>query len=162
MPRGYPGIVVTPKEASKRWRERNPGKVTQANRRPRHRLYDAAMSKSWREKRLASPEYREQIKRQCNARATAIRRWLDQYKILHGCIDCGYKEHHAALHFDHVDGIKAMNVCNAKSVAQAKREIAKCVVRCANYHAVKTFKFYPCKPDIFEATYEAVEEVKHA
>jgi hypothetical protein len=92
-----------------------------------------------------------------NKRATSIRRWLDGYKIQVGCIDCGYKQHHAALHFDHVRGIKAINVCNAKSIAQAKSEISKCEVRCANCHAVKTFKFYPCKPDIFEATYEEVK-----
>jgi hypothetical protein len=26
---------------------------------------------------------------------------------------------------------------------------------------VRTFKFYPCKPDIFNATYEPVEEDAH-
>ena len=47
---------------------------------------------------------------------------------------------------------KTMNVCNAKSISSAKKEIAKCVVRCSNCHRVKTH----CKLDIFKATYERV------
>lgn len=103
---------------------------------------------------VKDPAKRAQRNRVANDRATAIRRWLDAFKIREGCVDCGYKEHHAALHFDHVKGGKEINVCNAKSIAQAKKEIAKCVVRCANCHAAKTFTLYPCKPDIFDATYE--------
>jgi TnpA family transposase len=85
-----------------------------------------------------------------------IRRWLDNYKVELGCVDCGYRDHHAALHFDHVRGEKTINVCNAKSIEQARREIVKCEVRCANCHAVKTFTRYSCKPEIVAATYEAV------
>jgi hypothetical protein len=107
---------------------------------------------------VTNPVRRERRNRVANSRATEIRRWLDAYKLRVGCVDCGYHAHHAALHFDHVRGEKALNVCNAKSIAQAEREIAKCEVRCANCHAVKTFALYPCKPDIFAATYEAAEE----
>lgn len=127
------------REASRRWRERNPDKVNEANRKPRDRQHDPAKSKAWRERRLADPVYRERINAQANARATAIRRWLDAYKTDHGCVDCGFRAHPAALHFDHVEGGKSLNVCNAKSVVQAQREIAKCVVRCANCHAIKTW-----------------------
>jgi hypothetical protein len=70
---------------------------------------------------------------------TAVRRWLDAYKLEHGCVDCGFRDHPAALHFDHTQTDKALNVCNAKSLAQAQREITKCVVRCANCHAIKTW-----------------------
>ena len=117
-------------------------------------------ARAWRRRWWASlpPERKRQKAAVANRRATSIRRWLDVYKLSAGCIDCGYRQHHAALHFDHVSGEKALNVCNAKSITQAKREIDKCVVRCANCHAVKTFAFYPCKPDIFEATYEPVVE----
>lgn len=119
---------------------------------------DPRVAKEWRRDWWArlSPERKAQKAAVANARATAIRRWLDAYKLSVGCIDCGYRAHPAALHFDHVRGSKLLNVCNAKSVAQAQREITKCDVRCANCHAVRTFKHHPCKPDIFAATYEAV------
>ena len=126
--------------ASRRWRERNPDKVRENNRRPRKRLYDSIKRKAWREKRLADPGYRDRINRQTNERATAIRRWLDDRKVSLGCVDCGFHSHPAALHFDHVKGEKTLNVCNSKSIAQAELEIAKCVVRCANCHAIKTWK----------------------
>lgn len=119
---------------------------------------DPAVARAWRRRWWAAlpPERKREKAAVANRRATSIRRWLDAYKLASGCVDCGYRQHHAALHFDHVSGEKELNVCNAKSIAQAQREIAKCVVRCANCHAVKTFTLYPCKPDIFEATYEAV------
>ena len=107
---------------------------------------------------VSDPENRKRRNAVANERATAIRRYLDAYKVQQGCLDCGYREHHAALHFDHVRGEKAFNVCNAKSIAAALVEIAKCDVRCANCHAVRTFTKYPCKPDIFAATYEAVDD----
>jgi len=121
---------------------------------------DPVEARAWRRRWWAalSPERKREKAAVANRRATAIRRWLDAYKVQTGCVDCGYRAHHAALHFDHVNGTKTLNVCNAKSIAQAKREIEKCEVRCANCHAVKTFTFYPCKPDIFAATYEAVTE----
>ena len=76
-----------------------------------------------------------------------------------GCTDCGYNDHHAALEFDHVAGEKELNVCNAKSVDQAKKEIEKCEVVCSNCHKIRTFnRLQACKPDIFEKTYDPVEE----
>lgn len=113
--------------------------------------------KAYMQNYVLNPIKRANKNRMANRRATEIRRWLDTYKLNAGCVDCGYKEHHAALHFDHVRGEKKLNVSFAKSIAQAKTEIEKCEVRCANCHAVKTFKFYPCKPDIFEKTYEKAE-----
>lgn len=112
--------------------------------------------RTWRRRWWAAlpAERKQRIAFVANVRATRIRRWLDAYKLKAGCVDCGYKAHHAALHFDHVRGEKLINVCNAKSIAQAEAEIEKCEVRCANCHAVKTWTLYPCKPDIFEVTYE--------
>lgn len=109
---------------------------TNKGRKPRR--HDPAKATAWRLDRLRRPGYRERINAQANARATALRRWLDAYKLRVGCVGCGYKSHPVALHFDHIHGDKQLNVCNAKSIAQAQREIAKCVVRCANCHAVKT------------------------
>lgn len=128
------------REASRHWRERNPEKAAEAGHRSRQRTYDPAKSKAWREARLADPAYRKRINRQQNERARAIRAHVNAVKVERGCVDCGYRSHHAALDFDHVGGDKAINVCNAKSIAQAEREIAKCVVRCSNCHRVKTWE----------------------
>lgn len=139
MPRGYKGRIVSSKEANKRWREKNPDKVREHNRKPRVRKYDSAKRKAWRERRLLNPEYRIRINAQANDRATKVRRWLDEYKLKVGCIDCGYNKHAVALEFDHVDwSTKSFNVCNASSISQALEEIKKCEVRCANCHRVKT------------------------
>ena len=127
------------REAVHRWRERNPDKVRAADRKPRHRIYDPIKYKIMREKRLTKPGYRERINKQANDRAKKIRQWLWNYKLEHGCIDCGYKTHHAALHFDHIKGNKTLNVCSAKSISQAEQEIIKCVIRCANCHSIQSF-----------------------
>jgi len=93
------------------------------------------------------------------ARARKVQDFIRAFKVEHGCADCGYCAHHAALDFDHIDE-KQINVCNAKSVQQAMAEIARCEVVCANCHRVRTFERLqkrPCKPDIFDATYEPAE-----
>ena len=95
-----------------------------------------------------------------NRRATELRRYLDGVKMERGCIDCGYRKHPSALDFDHVRGEKVLLVSACKSRAQADTEITKCDVRCANCHRIKSWERRwtdPCKPDIFEQTYEAVE-----
>lgn len=130
--------------------------ICSSRARPKRQPYPPAYHKARRVLRLNKLGYRQRINHQANERATGIRRWLDAYKLSVGCVDCGYNAHHSALHFDHVRGRKIFNVCNSKSIAAAKIEIEKCEVRCANCHAVKTWKFHPVKPDIFEATYEKV------
>jgi len=105
------------------------------------------------------PADMEKVRAADRARATRIRRHIDGVKMARGCIDCGYAAHPAALDFDHLSD-KSINVSSAKSIAQADAEIAKCEVRCANCHRVKSWErawVYPCKPDIFAATYEAVK-----
>jgi len=106
---------------------------------------DPEAGRAWRRTWWAnlSPERKAEKQAKANDRATAVRRWLDAYKMSSGCVDCGFNEHHSALHFDHVRGDKQFNVCNAKSITAAQREIEKCEVRCANYHAIQTWTFYP-------------------
>lgn len=64
------------------------------------------------------------------------------YKLEHGCADCGYSVHPAALEFDHRPGEdKLFNI--GEKIGIYKREtlwaeIAKCDVVCANCHAVRT------------------------
>lgn len=71
-----------------------------------------------------------------------VREWLANYKLERGCIDCGYKAHHAALELDHT-GPKSIEIADARtSIGRLKAEIeqGKCVVRCAICHAIKTWK----------------------
>lgn len=66
--------------------------------------------------------------------------WLENYKLSLGCIDCGYNSHSEALQLDH-EGIKNAEISSLRySIVKLKEEIekGKCVVRCANCHAIKT------------------------
>lgn len=68
---------------------------------------------------------------------------IQELKVQYGCIDCGYREHPAALDFDHVRGSKRGSVsvlatgCSWNTILD---EIKKCVVRCAVCHRIKTHK----------------------
>ena len=95
--------------------------------------------KEWYQKRCEKPGYREKLNRQGRARDKKVKDWINKYKLAKGCQDCGYSLHHVALDFDHVKGEKSINVCNAKSISAAKKEIEKCEVVCSNCHRIRTF-----------------------
>ncbi len=116
--------------------------------------------RKWRRKWWASlsPERKREKQIKANERARKTKIFLVHYKMEKGCLDCGYKKHHSALEFDHIKGKKTINICFAKSIGQAKKEIEKCEVVCSNCHRIRTWeRLYPCKPNIFEQTYEKVE-----
>ncbi len=72
----------------------------------------------------------------------ATRKWLAEYKLERGCVDCGFKGHYAALQLDH-EGPKSISIADARSsIARLQAEITagQCQVRCANCHAVKTWE----------------------
>ena len=97
---------------------------------------------------------REKQNAAARQRREAINTFLRAHKVEVGCADCDYCAHHAALEFHH-EGQKDINLSLAKSLGQARREMAKCVVLCANCHRLRHWQMHhPCKPDIFEATYE--------
>lgn len=83
--------------------------------------------------------YREKLRADGVSRYREVQEYLRAYKVSLGCFDCGYQNHHAALEFDHILGNKELNVCNAKSINQAKKEIEKCQVVCSNCHKIRTF-----------------------
>ena len=68
---------------------------------------------------------------------------LIKYLLKHPCIDCGNGDIRV-LEFDHVKGKKLMSVGSMRSSGKSwndmKKEIEKCVVRCANCHRIKTGK----------------------
>jgi hypothetical protein len=64
------------------------------------------------------------------------------YLLSHSCVDCGEADP-IVLEFDHVRGVKLMNVARMTSGStyswnKIEAEIAKCDVRCANCHRRKT------------------------
>lgn len=85
--------------------------------------------------------YRERVNAVDNARIQNVKKWVSDYKVAAGCVDCGYNAHPAALDFDHMEG-KTANISALKSIAAVEAEIArhKCVVRCSNCHRIKSWE----------------------
>jgi 5-methylcytosine-specific restriction endonuclease McrA len=78
-------------------------------------------------------------------RAYDRRRYLEKMsalatlKLEAGCLDCGYAEYPEALQFDHIlpknfEISRNLSLCLERLLDETER----CVVRCANCHAVKT------------------------
>lgn len=71
-----------------------------------------------------------------------LKEFVNRYKLLVGCVDCGYKKNPYALQFDHIKGTKFKEisrlVAEVYSIKLIKEEIRKCEVRCANCHAIIT------------------------
>lgn len=63
---------------------------------------------------------------------------LNKIKLDSGCVDCGYRGDPTALQFDHVRGVKIKAVSQFSNLEKALAEAAKCEIRCANCHTVKT------------------------
>jgi len=69
------------------------------------------------------------------------RKFINEYKLSHGCKDCGYKEHHAGLEFDHIKPKLRKNVSAliGSSIRVIKEEIERCEVVCAICHNIRTW-----------------------
>lgn len=141
------------REASRRWKENNPEgykdacKKQEAKRKGINR-YNSETRKKWYEKNKQSEEWTQKLRDQDNLRYKKVQEFLRAYKLEKGCADCGYKQHHAALEFDHIEN-KSFNVCNATSITAATKEIKKCEVRCSNCHKIITFnRIQENKPSI--------------
>jgi hypothetical protein len=69
---------------------------------------------------------------------------IDQYKLQHGCADCGFRKDPVALDFDHTD--PASKVADVSALLRYAHwdvvlaELAKCLIRCANCHRIKTHR----------------------
>lgn len=75
------------------------------------------------------------------AKRTKIINDLNKLKLELGCKDCGYKENHAALQFDHLPQFKKVSEVSSLAVSGTKaleEELAKCEVVCANCHCIRT------------------------
>lgn len=67
--------------------------------------------------------------------------FINNYKSDHECMDCGHKYDYWITDFDHVDGVKVLNINKMKrhSLENVKNEIEKCELVCANCHRVRTW-----------------------
>jgi hypothetical protein len=84
---------------------------------------------------------RDRIQKQSKAYSEKRAEWFANYKLLRGCVDCGYHGHSAALDFDHVKGKKEYNLSQMRKSAMSNimAEINKCEIVCANCHRIRTF-----------------------
>jgi len=128
-----------------KWRKLNPDKNKASEKRSSEKRkginrYNPETRKVWYKNKSKDVVWKAKINNQANLRHSRLKDYLRDYKLTQGCVDCGYNTHHVALDFDHVDGEKELNVCNAKSIAQAKKEIEKCEVVCSNCHRIRTFE----------------------
>ncbi len=91
--------------------------------------------KTYRRRKCKRCKHATQMRRRARLRA-----WLDEYKKSRPCVRCGFNDFRA-LEFHHRDKAeKDFNVAEMVgqgwSVAAMKREIAKCIVLCANCHLI--------------------------
>lgn len=123
------------------WRDRNPEKA-------------AENARSWRAKNRAA------VSAKGHARYEANREYLNEYsrnyrkkiqatfvlteKLARGaCIDCGLivtEENHVAFDFDHRDRNTKRSGVSRTSTNNLAEEMAKCDLRCANCHRIKTWQ----------------------
>lgn len=132
------------------WRKNNPQRYKQSQVRQNKKRkgvyrYNSKTRAIWYEQKKKDPMWKERLLEQERKRHKEVQQFIQDYKLQHGCKDCGYKEHHVALEFDHIRGEKELNVCNAKSIDQAKKEIKKCEVVCSNCHSIRTYNRLPKK-----------------
>lgn len=88
------------------------------------------------------PYYLAKARRRQQAVVEETRRWLIDYLARHPCLDCGNADLRV-LEFDHRDRkTKAAAVSvlarAGYSLARVQAEVAKCDVRCANCHRIRT------------------------
>lgn len=86
---------------------------------------------------------RECSRAEMRARIAPLREWVTAYKLEHGCVECGYREHPAALEFDHLPGFEkteqvSLLILGRATLERVKEEIAKCELVCANCHRIRT------------------------
>ena len=134
MSRSHPNKKYCGQECSDKQRYRREGQ-----------RYTPEQRANWHKARRDNPDYIDKLRKQGKKRSDAVKQYLNEYKVKNGCADCGYKQNPVALDFDHLpEFTKDLNVCNSKSISQAKNEIKKCEVVCANCHRIRTQnRLYP-------------------
>jgi hypothetical protein len=101
------------------------------------RNYQRAWHQRHRAERLARLNQRKAVIRATNSE------YIQDLKSQLCCVDCGQR-HPATLHFHHLNPEdKAFNISHAitdgTSLDTIKKEIEKCIVLCANCHAIRHY-----------------------
>lgn len=113
------------REARRRWRAADPDRAR-------------AVQQDWRSR---DPERAREYARQAREKRWAL---LARIKLEAGCVDCGFNTHAEALDFDHREPStkdRTMDITGGVyALDRVMAEIAKCDVRCANCHRIKTRK----------------------
>lgn len=140
--RGWGGSNTTRKYCTPQCKDKAILARIRERRKAVNKEYDPeARQKAWLATK-ANPESLAKHRASTNKYRAETRNFLAEYKMERGCVDCGYKEHPAALQLDH-EGYKSVSIAEARSSKTrllAEIEAGKCVVRCANCHAVVTWK----------------------
>jgi hypothetical protein len=90
-----------------------------------------------------NPKQREKDLNRSRKRRTNKYEFFRRVKSIYGCVDCGNKDWRV-LEFDHVNREDKKNsisrlIANNANIKTLKKEVKKCVIRCANCHRIKTF-----------------------
>jgi 5-methylcytosine-specific restriction endonuclease McrA len=88
--------------------------------------------------------------RDCKNQAYAKRQqaYLNEVKLSSGCVRCGYKQHSAALQFNHINPLEKSFQLGGnfrKTKEKLDAEIAKCEVLCANCHSIHSYETHHTK-----------------
>ena len=115
-------------EYQKKYYEKNKGK-------------HIAYTKKWRTRNLEKmTKYYNKVKDYRNYTKSLLAR----FKVIKGCVECGYNKCSFALHFDHIDKTDKHNLNHNRaieprwSITRIKKELSKCQILCATCHAEKT------------------------
>lgn len=143
------------REAAKKRYEADPAEYRRRQREKNKRWRDNNQDRAREKGRLESQKYRTENEENYRAAQrryglsdkgkAAKKRWYDaikdfvaNYKMKHGCKYCGYKEHPAALDFHHVGNDKTKSIARMRSMKAILAEVGKCEVVCANCHRIIT------------------------
>lgn len=110
---------------------------------PSRRPSRAQYFREYHRERRKRPDVKAAIRTKYEATYAIEAWWRACYKLSHGCCNCGYCEHPAALEFDHTKPeLKTGNIASMRSIKKMLDEIVRCavVVRCSNCHRIRTFE----------------------
>lgn len=129
------------RRAQERYRNSAEGKLRRAaskkawdqNNKDKKAVHD----KKWRQ----TAAYKATVASKMQARRARRKAWLRDIKSQLSCVQCGYDKHPAALQFHHhnddkIDSVTYLVLTANASWEKVIAEISKCVVLCANCHAI--------------------------